>query len=180
MDEGRHGYLEAAFGKINKNINKLFAMKDETVGWWIFESHKYTSAALLNSSEYERIQSTAEKIASDISNWEQNGQLDMGTKRVYNTNRDLLENRIERLQDAIKNREQTWWDSVKEFFSNLWNFVIKILPKFVNPLLKMIDKTGLLDFVPFGKELKEKMSEADSKVRIKFTPKEDKFIDENE
>jgi hypothetical protein len=67
MEEGRHGYLEAGFGKINRSIDKLFDMKDETVGWWIFESHKYMSTQLLNSSEFDQIRSTAEKTA-DVMN----------------------------------------------------------------------------------------------------------------
>jgi hypothetical protein len=175
MNKERHGYLEAGFGKINKNIDKLFNMKDKTVGWGIFESHKYTSTQLLNSSEFDKIRSTAEKIASDITNWEQNNQLDISTKRVYNTNRDLLENRIKRLEDAIRNRAKTWWDSVKEFFEKIWSFIIKILPRLViNLLLKMADATGLLGF--FGKHLLT----GNSKMNRLLTSKKDIFITEND
>jgi hypothetical protein len=151
MDEQNHGYLEAAFRRINKNIDKLFGMKDEKKGVWIFKSHKYSAKQLFSSYEYDKIESISEKIADDISNWRENGQLDIETKRIYNVNRDYLVARTEELAKAIEDRQPTWWGKVKNFFAQLLDFISRILPRLVlNILLKMVSMPGLLGHIGKG------------------------------
>jgi hypothetical protein len=147
----RHSYLEAAFRKINKNINALFGMKDEIKGFWIFKSHKYSARQLFESEEYHRIHAVAEKMADDLSNWERNNQLDSYTKRVYNVNRELLVGRVSELEESIKSREPTWWDKIKQFFSGLWQFITEMLPRLVlSLLLKMENAPGFIGSIGRG------------------------------
>jgi hypothetical protein len=167
----RHSYLESAFKKINKNINALFGMKDETKGFWIFKSHKYSAKQLFESSEYHRIHVIAEKMADDLSNWKQNNQLDSYTKRVYNVNRDLLVGRVSELEEAIKSREPTWWDKIKQFFSSLWQFISDILPKLVlSLLLKMGNMPGLIGSMGRG------LLSANSSINRLLTSRKDIYI----
>jgi hypothetical protein len=113
-------------------------MKDELKGFWIFKSHKYSSKEIFKSPQFNRIESISGKIADDITNWQKNGKLDIATRNVYNVNRDLLENRIRKLEDEIERREPTWWDKVKDFFRYFINFIMTILPRLVFKLLSNV------------------------------------------
>jgi hypothetical protein len=130
-----HSYLEAAFRKINSNINTLFDMKDQIKGILFFKTHKYTADQLLTSTQYERIRSYIEKIEDDIQRWKQSGTLSFSLRNTYNVNRDLLIERLEDLQEAIASREPTWWESVQNFFIKIFSFIVEHLRPLWNGLM---------------------------------------------
>ncbi|MDR3259185.1 MAG: hypothetical protein LBT51_06155 [Fusobacteriaceae bacterium] len=174
MNEKAHGYLSAAFKRINKDIDQLFGKNEEMEGW-IFMSHKYSVNDLMNSREYDDIYSIVEKMASDVENWRVNNQMNHSTMRVYNVNRELLANRMKRLDDAIKNRKETLWDSIREFFNKLWNEIMKILPVILPKLLKYFDgKTGFLGGVG------EKLLALNNKMDKALISEKNKFISEDD
>ena len=132
---GKDTYLEKAFKLLNNRIDTLYQMKDETKSFLFVKWHKYSPEELYNSNEYQSIESAIGKIADDMNNWEQNKELDFGTRNTYNVNRDLLEDRLILLNRAIENREPTMWEKIGSFFRALVNFVVTKLPKLWNGLM---------------------------------------------
>jgi hypothetical protein len=174
MNEKPHGYLSAAFKRLNKDIDQLFG-KNEQLEGIIFMSHKYSIKDLMNSHEFDDIRSIAEKMASDIDNWKANKQISSATMRVYNVNRDLLENRLKRLEYAIKNREKTFWDYIEEFFNKLWFIVSKILPEiYLKALTDLKNKPGFIGGVA------RTLIAWNKTVDRKLISNNDKFISEND
>jgi hypothetical protein len=129
MNREHNNYLASAFKNIDKSVDELFGMKDEKKGFWVFTSHKYTADEIFKSKPYERILSIIKKIADDVTNWQNNRKLDFMTKSVYNVNRDLLEERIKKLEEQVRTREPTWWEDVKQFFIKVVNLICTILPR---------------------------------------------------
>lgn len=120
-------YFKSAFEKINSKIDTLLYKKDEMKGWWIFKAHKYSQQELFESNEYKTIHSLVLKIEDDIGHWGKS--LSIKDRAIYNTNRDLLEERLEYARYQIENREPTIWEKVKGFFIKFVKFIIEHLPK---------------------------------------------------
>ncbi len=138
-------YFKSAFEKINSKIDTLLYKKDEMKGWWIFKAHKYSQQELFESNEYKTIHSLVLKIEDDIGHW--GNSLSIKDRVIYNTNRDLLEERLEYARNQIENREPTTWEKVKGFFIKFVEFIIEHLPTIWNGLriaAKTIGKLPLL------------------------------------
>lgn len=170
-----HSYLESAFTKIDKNIDDLFEKKDEMKGVLFFKSHKYTAKDLLNSSQYNRIQSLIKKIDDDIDRWQRAKRLSLTLRSTYNYNRELLIDRMEHLQDAILNREPTWWDKVKSFFISFLEFIAKHLRVLWNGL--MLGADMVKNHTILGPPARLLLL-INSKIQKLLTPKKNVYITE--
>jgi hypothetical protein len=153
MSKETKTYLEAGFKKINNYLQRLFGMKDEKKGFWIFTSHRYSAEQIFSSPEYNQMISTINKIGDDINNWDKNEKLDVSTRHIYNVNRDELLEKIDDLKIQIERREPTWWDKVKTFFKKFIDFIIKVLPKILHGLIAIFSDIKLLNdtFSKIGK-----------------------------
>lgn len=170
---GKETYLEKAFKLLNNRIDALYQMKDEMKSFLFVKWHKYSVEELYDSNEYQSIESATEKIADDMNNWEQNKELDFGTRNTYNVNRDLLEDRLILLNRAIENREPTMWEKIGSFFKALVNFVVTKLPKLWNGLILGADYLKNVKVIgPICKIL----IAFDKRVRKFLLPQKKKFI----
>ncbi|MBQ4331784.1 MAG: hypothetical protein IJC31_08115 [Spirochaetaceae bacterium] len=132
MSKEHATYFKAAFEKINSKIDTLLYKKDELKGWWIFKAHKYSQQELFESNEYKTISALVLKIEDDISHWGKS--LSIKDRAIYNTNRDLLEERLNDVERQIRSRTPTNWEKLKNFFSKFIDFVLEHLPKIWNGL----------------------------------------------
>ncbi len=142
MSSERATYFKSAFEKINSKIDTLLYKKDKMKGWWIFKAHKYSQQELFESNEYKTIHSLVLKIEDDIGHW--GNSLSIKDRVIYNTNRDLLEERLEYARCQIENREPTIWEKVKGFFIKFVKFIIKHLPKIWSGLKIAAETIGQL------------------------------------
>lgn len=87
---------------------------------------------MFESNEYKTIAALVLKIEDDISHWGKS--LSIKDRAIYNTNRDLLEERLNDVERQIRSRTPTNWEKLKNFFSKFIDFVLEHLPKIWNGL----------------------------------------------
>jgi len=136
----RKDYLAIAFETVDKQIDKMFEMKDEKVKVLFFSKYKYSVVELQHSPEYSRIEALIGKIHDDVTNWDRAHKLSVYTRKVYNRNRELLIARIDNLQEQIRTREKTLWEKIKAFFKIFADFILSHIPEIWNGLMLAANK----------------------------------------
>ena len=101
---------------------------------------KYSQQELFESNEYKTISALVLKIEDDISHWGKS--LSIKDRAIYNTNRDLLEERLNDVERQIRSRTPTNWEKLKNFFSKFIDFVLEHLPKIWNGLRIAAKQSG--------------------------------------
>jgi hypothetical protein len=120
-------YLEAAFGKITRELDCLEEKVHLVIGL-VFKRHKFSVNDLLESFHFDKIKSLSGKISDDIKRWEAAGKLPHSLKQIYNENAELIQKRFDAINCAIQERKPTIWELVGKFFISFYRVIKELLP----------------------------------------------------
>ena len=104
-------------------INKISKTRGFFVTW-----HVHSIEQLLQSVHHQKVYAVTALIGTDISNWNDAGNLSDEEREIYFHERTALENRLEYINRIIELREPTWWESMKNVFIDFNYMVISNLP----------------------------------------------------
>jgi hypothetical protein len=126
--------FERKFKTVHYEIDYLEAKVYQKTGW-IFQSHIYSIEELLKSEHHSKIYAITEKIGDDAENWYKCGQLSDFERDSYYTERNIVEEKLHRVNLKIQKREPTWWESVREPFSRFVRIIMNNMPDLARTML---------------------------------------------
>ena len=143
---GMQRKFKPAHSELDKLENKIFKTRGFIITW-----HVYSIEDLLQSTHHQKLYAITAQTGTDISNWNEAGNLSSEEREAYFRERETLEARLLELNQAIAEREPTWWESVKEIFVDFNFMLISNLPIVkANKFPFMLD-TFLLPFKKMAK-----------------------------
>jgi hypothetical protein len=118
-------YINNGFSLIERECALFDAKIDKMVGS-ICLHHEYSEEDLTHSSHIENIKSIAEKMGSDIFNWEVKGLISHGVKKYYEDKISILKQKMNYMMERLKFRRRTPWDNVSELLLTSYYFIMNI------------------------------------------------------
>lgn len=132
--------FDKKFKPIFRELELLQLKIHKKQGWFIFKTHVWTQEELLKSEHIRKIISISEKIGDDIENWRKNKQLSLIEQRIYNKNREKVDNYLHTIRKDIEERPETFWEQLATSFG-------KVIPQIMNHLPEIIPKNIALKFL---------------------------------
>lgn len=130
--------LEKRFHWVRGEIKSL-RNKIHRVGWFF---HEYSLNDLYDMRD--RIDSTVQKIGSDVMNWHEQGEFAKKSMDTYNRYRKEVEAECDKVEKEFKNRPPTrfeeFWESMKEGFWNFTRNIMDKLPEFIEGFIVWMGK----------------------------------------
>jgi len=138
---GMQRKFKPAFMELDKLENKILKIRGFVITW-----HVHSIEELLQSSHHQKVYAITAQIGTDVSNWNDAGNLTKTERDTYFTEREALEDRLLELNKEIEEREPTWWESVKEIFADFNAMIISNLPLVTVNKMPIIMEAFLLPF----------------------------------
>jgi len=138
---GMQRKFKPAFMELDKLENKILKIRGFILTW-----HVHSIEELLESSHHQKVYAITAQIGTDVTNWNESGNLTKEEREVYFTEREKLEDRLSLLNKEIEEREPTWWESVKDIFLDFNSMIISNLPMVTANKMPVIMEAFLLPF----------------------------------
>ncbi|RLA72942.1 MAG: hypothetical protein DRG24_01565 [Epsilonproteobacteria bacterium] len=146
---GMQRKFKPAFIELNKLESKILKIKGFILTW-----HVHSIEELLQSTHHQKVYAITAQIGTDVSNWNDAGNLTKEEREVYFAEREALEDKLSLLNQEIEEREPTWWESVKDIFIDFNSMIVSNLPMVTASRMPVVMKIFLLPFKKMAELIK--------------------------